>query len=59
MYLSRTYANSFYIGYLLYSFDAIIRWSGNVFLTTGIPMMAVFKYYSADTYLDERLILVT
>jgi len=59
VYLSRTYADSFYIGYLLYGTDTISRWSGNVSFTTGIPIVTVFKYYSADTYLDERLILVT
>ena len=59
VYLSRTYADSFYIEYLLYPFDTIMRWSGNVSLTTGIPIVAVSKYYAADTYRNVRLILVT
>jgi len=59
VYLSRTYADSFYIGYLVYPFDDIIRWGGNVTLTTGIPIVAVSKYYSADTYRNDKLVLVT
>ena len=59
VYLSRTYADSFYIGYLLIPFDTTTRWSGNVSLTTGIPIVAVSKYYAADTYRNVRLILVT
>jgi hypothetical protein len=61
VYLSRTHADSFYIGYLLWPGDAIISWGGNVSLTTGIPIVAeeVSDYPSVGTYLDNRLILVT
>ena len=61
VYLSRTYADSFYIGYLLWPLDATISWGGNVSLTTGIPIIAeeVSDYPSVGTYLDNRLILVT
>ena len=61
VYLSRTYADSFYIGYLLYPIDAIISWGGNVSLTTGIPIVAedVSEYYSVGVYINNRLILVT
>jgi hypothetical protein len=59
VYLSRTYADSFYIGYLLYGIDTISRWSGNVSLTTGIPIVAVSKYNAANTYRNVRLVLVT
>jgi len=61
VYLSRTHADSFYIGYLLWPGDAIISWGGNVSLTTGIPIVAeeVSEYYSVGTYINDRLILVT
>jgi hypothetical protein len=61
VYLSKIYADSFYIGYLLYPLDAKISWGGNVSLTTGFPIVAeeVSNYPSVGTYLDNRLILVT
>jgi len=61
VYLSGTYADSFYIRYLLWPGDAIISWGGNISLTTGIPIVAenVSEYYSVGTYHNDRLILVT
>jgi hypothetical protein len=61
VYLSRTYTDSFYIGYLLWPFDGINYWGGNVSLTTGIPIIAeeISNYPSTGCYLTERLILVT
>ncbi len=59
VYLSRTYADSFSIGYLLYGTDTVSRWSGNVSLTTGIPIVTVSKYRAAGTRHNDRLVLVT
>jgi hypothetical protein len=61
VYLSRTYADSFYIRYLVWPGDAIISWGGNVSLTTGIPVMVenVSEYYSVGVYINNRLIFVT